>query len=1098
MVGNSQIDQWLLQHGLQQYTDVFKANDVSLRALAYLNDDDLRELGVSLGHRRILLTEINRLHDDDASSSHQAVPPAQAEDAERRQLTVMFCDVVGSTSISHQIDPEEMREILRNYQNTVSSAVRQYQGYVARFIGDGVLSYFGWPKAYEDQAERAIRSSIEVVAKIKSLKSVNHEPIQVRIGIDSGLVVVGDLIGEATSDLNTVTGDTPNLASRLQGLAKPGEIVIGPNTHKLLGTTFELKDLGPQTLKGYNEKVPAWSVVAARETESRFEAARGKTLANLVGREHELGMLKERWQLTKHGEGQIVLLSGEAGIGKSRLASDFRLAISRDLCFKLSYQCSPHHTNSAFYPIIQRLQRAVGYTQNDSTDEKLDKLEKSLKVWGSDTKKVAPLFAELMSVSGERRYGNMELTPQQLRQRTIEAMIEQILALSRRRSVYVLIEDAHWIDPSMMDFVSELMHSITDRPVMLLITYRPEESLNWTNKSTFTSISLDRLGRKHAAEIANSVGGKELMDAMIEKIVIRADGVPLYIEELTKSVVESFSTDEHILTDAVIPPTLQSSLVARLDRLEHAKETAQIGAVIGREFSYEMLSQIHSKTEAEINTSLDKLLESGLVFKRGIPPNELYTFKHALVQDAAYDTILISKRRRLHALIVDALEAQADESTNDKTDLLAHHSFQGELCQKAFVYLQVAGQKAMDRAAVHEAVALFEKALIAGSHLPKNEQSIKKDIDLRFDLRNALWSIGEFEKILATLNEAEHLAEKLDDPTRTGWISVFSSASLWQLGRASEAMAAANHAIEINAKNNDLSLKIGSKFYFGCATVTSGDCHTAITIFGQICKELGGDRDYDRCGLPFLPAVIARSWIVWAHAERGEFDQAHQIANKAMEIAIHVGHPFNIAHINYDLGYLYYIQGDYDLAVEALEKANEIITEWGLTYLSPFISGFLGHAYTLSGDTAKALSLLQNALVAYENIGLGLFRSLVNVYMGKALLMDEQTGRALSQTNKALALAKSRNERGHQAYALFQLGEIAFHPDFSDLELAEKHFTEAMTIAEQLEMRPLLADCYKQLSNIFRDKNNLSQSFHYVSMSNRLFKQLDMKNVSTD
>ncbi len=376
-----------------------------------------------------------------------------------------------------------------------------------------------------------------------------------------------------------------------------------------------------------------------------------------------------------------------------------------------------------------------------------------------------------------------------------------------------------------------------------------------------------------------------------------------------------------------------------------ARDIAQIGAVIGREFSHDLLTRVCAKTQTQINAALERLLDSGLVFRRGISPNEIYTFKHSLVQDAAYDTILFSRRRRLHALIVDILEEQDSKLASDKTTLLAHHAFHAERWDKASDYLQQAGAAEMDSAAVHEAVALFEKALIAGSHLNESEQSLKKDIDLRFDLRNALWSIGKFERILTILKQAEQLATKVGDEARTGWISVYTSASLWQLGRSDEALA----ALAISSKINDLPLGVGSRFYPGCATVTSGDCESAINIFQQTCDQLGGELDYQRCGLPFLPAVIARSWMVWAFAERGEFNRAQTLADEAMEIATQVQHPFNIAHIYYDLGYLNYIKGDTSAAVSTLETAVQIIDEWGLTYLSPFISGFPGHAYTLSG-----------------------------------------------------------------------------------------------------------------------------------------------------
>ena len=1058
MTQNIKLEQWLADQGLGRYIDVFTANDIDLRALVYLTDADLKELGISLGHRRILLGEIGKMNTAALAESSDAQLSTE-NDAERRHLTVVFCDLVGSTVISQKMDPEQMRDLLRLYQNAVTSSVRQYSGYVARFIGDGVLCYFGWPQAYEDQAERAVRAAMEAVAKVKEINFPPIGEVSVRVGMDTGLVVVGDLVGEELSDLKSVVGDTPNIAARLQTIAKEDEIVISADTRNLLGSSFQLESLGQLSLKGFDHTREAWKVNGIVETFSRFEAAHGKILVDLVGRQHELGLLRERWNLAKDGEGQVVVLSGEAGIGKSRLARDFKESISGEVRFNLTYQCSPHHTNSAFYPVIQRLHKALNLRSTDSVDDKLDKIEKSLKLWGSDTTTAPPLFAALMSVPGEGRYGPLELTPQQLRQRTIEGMIEQILSLSKKRSVSMLVEDGHWIDPSMKDFINELIPRIAHHRIFVLVTYRPEDIPDWSHHQHVTSVTLNRLSRKHAAEIAHTIGGQELMEAMIEKIVLRADGVPLYIEELTKTVLESFSEEPSPVSAALIPVTLQSSLVARLDRLGDAKDIAQIGSVIGRDFSYELVAAIATKPRTEVSECLERLTNSGLVFRRGLPPDTTYTFKHALIQDAAYDTILLSRRKRLHSRIVELLEQQKENGKPVDAGSLAHHAYQGEVWDKAHIYLKDAGRQAMDRAAVREAVALFKQALEAGAQQPESESSLEQDIDLRFDLRNALWSIGEFEQILTVLGEAESLAVKLNDSVRNGWISVFSSASQWQLGRTDQAQASAHKALELNRKSEDRSLQIGALFYQGCATITSGDCVEAEKLFGAICDMLGGEADFDRCGLPFLPAVISRSWMVWSLAERGEFNHARELGEQALEIANKVGHPFNIAHTYYDLGYYFYTKGETAQAVDALEKAHGIITEWSLTYLSPFISGFLGHAHTLNGNHDRAAEMLELGMKGYETIGLGLFRSLVNCYYSRSLMENGMYENALTQGRTALTLAIARGEKGHQAYCLQNLGKLMLHPELEDKNAAKKYLDEAGSISEQLGMHPLAKAC---------------------------------------
>lgn len=1093
MVSND-FEQWLETLRLDQYAEAFKANDIDLRALAYLNEEDLRGLGVSLGHRRILLAAIAELGPDESLQQEEKPKPGRTPDcaAERRQLAVMFCDLVGSTELSHQLDPEDLREVLQRYQDEVTNAVTRYGGYVAKFMGDGVLAYFGWPQAYEDQVERAVRAGLDAIAAVADIGLDNGERLSAHAGIATGQVVVGDLVGKVVSDVKAVTGETPNLASRLQDVAKAGQVVIDASSRRQLGTTFELIDLGPQVLKGFPEDVHAWIVVGESAVESRFEAAHGDALTHLVGREHEIGLLMERWELAKGSEGQIVLLSGEAGIGKSRMLQDFENRISDEECFKLRYQCSPHHTNSAFYPVIQRMRRAAGISNDDTIGVKLDKLEALLLPTEGDVQTPLPLFAALLSLPAEDRFGPLDLSPQQLRYRTIEALIDQVLALSRRKPVLFVVEDAHWIDPSMGDYVGEILSRIVDQSVFIVISHRPWFTSIWPEQPHMSLVSLNRLGRKQAAEIAHSVGGQELMDAIIERIVGRADGVPLYIEELTKSVLESYVSKGETAADAAIPASLQSSLEARLDRLDEAKNVAQVGSIIGREFSYDLLAAVTRKTDEELSTSLDRLVQSGLVFRRGIPPDTTYTFKHSLVQDAAYNTILISRRRRLHALIVEVLEAQSGSEPQDKIDLLAHHAFQGELWEKAFAYLQKAGLRAMDRAAVREAAGHFEQALSAGARLPETHESLERAVDLRFELRNALWSIGAFEEILAHLSDAEKLAKKLDNPIPTGWISVFRSASLWQIGRSTEARKAAETALTINEEPKDISLGIGGNFYLGCVFVTSGDCQSAEIYFQKAVDSVEGELSHERCGLPFVPAVVSRSWLVWALAERGEFDQAMQHGEVALKIAEEVGHPFNLAHIYYDLGYFYGVKGEFEHAVDALEKAYALIREWNLTYLSPFIMGFLGHVYAHSGRVKEGITLLQQAVSDYQSMGLGLFRSLVGVQLGEALFLAGRAEEAMTATEGALALARERDERGFEAHALRLLGEITAHPGLSQAETARGHFEAAQAIAETLGMRPLLAHCQFGLGRLCRLEGRQREAREHVGAAVTSYHELGM------
>ena len=1059
---------WLSDLGLFQYADALAEQDIDFRSVDYVTEEDLKELGLSIGHRRVLLAAINARKNADgrtdkaptddkpATSQRSTASRRDPGHAERRQLTIMFCDLVGSTPLSRQLDPEILRDVMRRYHNAVASSVIAYGGHVAKFLGDGVLAYFGWPRAYEDQAERAVRAAIDAIEGVEALQLDASEHLQARIGISTGEVVVGDLLGDSVTDKAAVIGETPNLAARLQGLANAGKIVIGAYTRSLLGTTFELEDIGCFELKGFDQPVPAWRVVGEADVESRFEAAHGGVLTNLVGREHERGLIRAGWSDAISGEGRVMMLSGEAGIGKSRMVEEFRSELPEKSYYSIHFQCSPHHVNSTFHPVIQRLRAGAGFHAGDDGKTKLDKMEAYLTRRGADVTNVASVIATLLSLPGEARYGPLELSPQLLRNSTIEILIAHMIAQSERQPVLCVVEDAHWADPSTMEMIGEAMAHIAAHRIYMLITYRPEFTPPWPDLNHVSQLKLNRLGRGQAAEIAEAVAGPELLDALVEQIVIRSDGVPLFIEELTKAAVESVSSGSNSAIEEIIPPTLQSSLTARLDRLEAAKETAQTASVIGREFPYDLLNKVIDRNEEELRADLDRLVISGMVNRQGRPPTATYTFKHALLQDAAYATILRRERQRLHAKIVGILEDQTGNNAIERADSLAHHALNAELWDKAFTYLHLAGVKAMDRAGLQEAVAHLEHALKIAEKRTQTKEALEQTIDLRFELRNALWALGRCEAILSHLADSAPLVEKLDDPVRRGWISVFQGASLWQLGRWEQAIETAECALDVSREAGDLSLEVAAHFYLGCPLITSGHYQRAEETFQKVVDRVSGELMHDRCGLPFVPAVIARSWLVWSYAERGDFAGGMRHAREALAIAEEVGHPFNIAHLYYDLGYYYEIKGELDESVQALRKAVDLIDTWSLTYLSPFIKGFYGHALALHGEVTDGIRVLETAEGLYETVGLGLFRSLVGLQLGEAYLKGRRMQDALVKTTEALTLARERGERGHEAYGLKIMGDI-IATDGSDDQEAMSNYQGAKVIAESLGMRPLLA-----------------------------------------
>jgi class 3 adenylate cyclase len=550
------------------------------------------------------------------------------------------------------MDPEDLREVISAYQKCVAATVQRFGGFVAKYMGDGALVYFGYPQAHEDDAERSVRAGLELIQAVVGLRS--SAPLQTRVGVATGLVVVGDLIGSGEAQERGIVGETPNVAARLQSVAEPNTVVIAESTRKLLGNLFELKKLGARELKGIGVPVKAWAVLRPAWVESRFEALHASGSTELVGREEELELLLRRWSKTKNGEGQTVLMSGEAGIGKSRLTVAMLERLATEPHTRLRYFCSPQHTDSAFHPIIGQMERAAGLVHDDTVQGKLDKLDAMLSQT-STSKQDAALFAEMLSLPNDGRYPALELAPQQRRQKTLEALTTQMEALSQQNPVLMIFEDAHWADPTSLEAFGRAVNRIATLPVLLIVTFRPEFQPPWIGQPHVSALTINRLTRREISELIDLVVGNKLVPANIRQDVIeRTDGIPLFVEEMTKAVLEAEGEGaaERALAAVpspalAVPASLQASLMARLDRLGPGKEIAQIGAAIGREFSHSLLFAVSHKPEAELAASLDRLMQSDLLSRQGLPPHATYLFKHALVQDAAYGTLLREPRRAL-------------------------------------------------------------------------------------------------------------------------------------------------------------------------------------------------------------------------------------------------------------------------------------------------------------------------------------------------------------------------------------------------------------------------------------------------------------------
>lgn len=758
------LGQWLCGIGLGDYVESFATQRVTWDVLSDLSEQDLKELGLPLGDRKRLLKAIASLHEPaEAPAGTESFLPAasQGRDAERRQLTVLFCDLVGSTELSRRLDPEDLRDLTRRYQDGVAGVVARYGGYVANFLGDGIVAYFGWPRADEDQAEQAVRAGLDALAAVRSLSEghIDGPSILARVGVASGAVVVGDLESGGTRQA-AVSGETPNLAARLQAEALPDQVVIGGLTRQLVGDVFELDEFGARSLKGFAEPVPIWLVLRERTIESRFAARRGQHTP-FVGRAQEVALLRERWQQAVAGEGQAVLLSGEAGIGKSRVAQALRERLSEVSHTWIGFQCSPFHTASALYPAIRHLERAAGFAPEDTPDARYDKLEALLREATDDISESAPLLADLLLIPSGQRYALPEMPADLRKRRTLKALTDQLLGLAAKKPVLFVLEDAHWIDPTTRELMDELLVGIADGQVLSLITHRPEFSSEWTRHPHVTVLTLNRLSRAHGVEMVRAAGTEVLPEEVVARILRRCDGVPLFIEELTRSVLETGGR----LSETEVPETLQGALQARLDRLEpEAREVAQIGAAIGREFDQELLGLVAKRPIPKLAPLLDRLVEARIVLPAGRERSGSYVFRHALIQDAAYNSLLLSRRRAYHSAIGAALESDFPDIARARPELVAQHFTAADLPEPAIAQWLRAAQSAGKRSAHAEAISHLSSGLTLVETLPKGAPRIEAEIECRLALGHAQTLLNLLEEGKRSFSAAAEIARANDRP----------------------------------------------------------------------------------------------------------------------------------------------------------------------------------------------------------------------------------------------------------------------------------------------------------------------------------------------
>ena len=966
----SDIRRWLEQHGLGRHAELFAENEIDFEVLPELKEADLESMGIALGPRKKLLKAIRELeHAQTVDSTGGSAPqPSPSGEAERRQLTVMFADLVGSTELSQKLDPEDLREINRAYQDVATAAIEEYGGYVARYMGDGVLAYFGYPRAHEDDAERALRAGLEMVDAVSRLET--GVALAVRVGVATGPVVVGDIVGEGAAQESAVVGETPNLAARLQGIAEPDTVVLSAATRHLVTGRFELEGLGQQMLKGIDRPVQAYRALVVRDV-SRFDAARERRLTPVVGRDEELGMLLRRWSLAVEGEGQAVLLSGEAGVGKSRIVHALQDSLAESLTNRVLCFCSPYHQSSTFHPLIEQLARATRIRPEQTAREKLNALEHVLGDLGLKDVTTARLFAELLSIPYEGIYPALDLTPEQLRLRTLDAFAEAVEAMAVLEPVLYVIEDAHWIDPSTQDFLTHLIERVRTSRTLIVITHRPEFESLWSEYSHVTAISLNNLGRKDsAAMVAEVTGGRRLPQSMVEEIIARTDGVPLFIEEITAALGDAGymalgnGTDAPAVdpTAASIPATLQDLLMERLDRLGSAKEVAQHAAVIGRLFSLDLLRVVSNKTEQALEQDLARLVQSGLIYGRGGVESR-YEFKHALVCDAAYQSLLKRERQRCHQSIATALLQAAHDIP--PLELLAHHFAEGGHPDKAAQYWRQAGERALGRFAHVEAISDFRRALLIVESLPEDAERFRFELETQTLLGPSLmFVLGQgAPEVEQTYARALALGEQLNNPQAS-----FTSAwGMWRLQFARGDMKAGReYALkcqQASASLTDPVASLGTAFALGANYLFNGDCSAAATHLEHSMELYRGMEN--KSGLAVFgqdPGLSSLCYLAWARWLLGFPDQALAPCEESVKLARHIGKPVFIAIATGFAGLTYSMRGDISKLTEYAEECHAICEQHEFRQWAAMSNIMLAYAYSHRAEHDRAIALAESGL----------------------------------------------------------------------------------------------------------------------------------------
>jgi class 3 adenylate cyclase len=1057
------VETWLASLGLDQYASLFREHAIEADILAELTDQHLSDLGVPLGHRLRLLRAIGELAGDGQ--------PAEArtpDTPERRQLTALFCDLVGSTELTAELDPEDMADLIRAFQGAVAAAVTRFDGHIAKWMGDAAMVYFGYPRAHEDDAERAARAALALIEAVAALRHERGAALKVRIGISTGLVVVGELIGEGEAQLRGLVGDTPDLAMRLQALTEPDTVVVSAATLRLLGKTFETRPLQPQPVRSPGRPTPAWLITGERENVSRFDASRSETLTPFVGREEEIALLLERWRRAVGGEGQVAMLSGEAGIGKSRILAMLRERLGGERHVQLRYQCSPHHINDSFHPVTGQIWRAAGFVSGEPTSARLDKLERMVESVGLPIGDIVPYMAAVLALPTGGRYPPLDMAPGELKERTITALMTPAIELARQTPLLMIVEDAHWIDPSSLDLACRMVEMTRHMPVLWVMTFRPEFSPPWLARDHVTALSLNRLARDQSLTMIDGVAeGKRLPAEVLDQILAKTDGVPLFVEELTKSVLESELLREQsgtyvlasALTPLAIPSTLQDSLTARLDRLSPIKETAQIGAAIGREFSRALLEAISPIKGAALDDVLRQLMEAELIYRRGSTDKAAYAFKHALVQDTAYGSMLRSRRQRIHAQIAAALKAHVAEEEVAPA-VIAHHFTEAGLAASAASAWLAAAELALSQSAPVEAERHASAGLVLISGIAASAERDALELSLLVARANAmvpLKSVSAPETFEAMLAAKQLLDRGIGTDLQRVSILYGLCAGTTLAARLKEAMALAEEIIEVAVRLNDPTYRVLGyrqlatlQFYAGhnreaLANLQKGYAYRDAQRQRALSYRFGWDQ-----GLAIL------SFEVLVRLSLGLLDSAAQLREQVLAETSRHGHATTIASATFCvLTWPQLVRHELPELERDSERLAAFCTEKKVEQIRLLASLHHAYARAMREPASANIETLRATLEALRKSGGATGNSITLSNLAEALLVAGDLDGAEAVLRDGFDFVEQSGERYWLADLHRLSGQVALRRKNPDHARAEACFREAIEVAQGQDARLL-------------------------------------------